>query len=645
MVVDKLQDARYTVSPEAVDCLAAYIESRQQRGGIGNGRGARTLFEKVCRNVQTADMNRREVLANDIPIPMCLHAQEAEELIASFERDFSGMPRVKKFMRDLYKKQLAQENWRKAFEQQADGRKPEFKPEMNNCFFLGNPGTGKTTVARQMGKLFYYLGLISEDKALREVDPIQAFTSSYVGEYAQKVKDVFDDAQGGVLFIDEAYQLANDEQGRKVLDQIVKMATAPRYMDMVVIMAGYPDEMLKLSQCNPGLKRRFPNQVYFDDFSTDELVDIFMRQVAKKGMHVRADEEGSFNAHLRAILARMAAERHFGNAGAVINFFGTVFGNQAERLSKQPDADTLELLTEDLLEKSTVTRPFDEIMRELNEKYVGLTSVKEHVMLIANRIRIGRLRASLLSVPAGSGSNHTCLVGNVGTGKKSMAKYMAEIFCALGIVAHPKLRIWRGVDLKGSYLGQTKDKVNKMFEDSADSVVLIDEIYGLAPEGVSSQDSYGLEAVDAIAGGLSDARNATTILLLSGNEAKLERFLASNPQLATYFGQSIPFPDYTDEECLEILKRRLAEERYEIPPKQLKAFEKNILAQLKSLRRASGGNFGNAFAVNGIFNRMMDARSTRFGELLDRKCELTAEMLKTIDVEKDLPAIDKEETN
>ncbi|MBO4512077.1 MAG: AAA family ATPase, partial [Victivallales bacterium] len=294
------------------------------------------------------------------------------------------------------------------------------------------------------------------------------------------------------------------------------------------------------------------------------------------------------------------------------------------------------------LEKSTVVRSYDVIMQELNEKYVGLASVKEHIMLLANRIRIGRLRANLLSVPASSGNNHTCLLGNVGTGKKSMAKYMAEIFCALGIVAHPKLRIWRGVDLKGSYVGQTKDKVNKMFEDSADSVVLIDEIYGLVPEGLSSQDSFGMEAVDAIAGGLSDAKNATTILLLSGNEAKLEKFLASNPQLANYFSQSIRFPDYTDAECLEILKRRLAEEHYLIPEEQLEAFEKKILSRLVRMRRAAGVNFGNAFAVNGIFNQMMDARCTRFGELLDEKRELTAEMLKNIDVEKDLPESGKE---
>ena len=97
------------------------------------------------------------------------------------------------------------------------------------------------------------------------------------------------------------------------------------------------------------------------------------------------------------------------------------------------------------------------------------------------------------------------------------------------------------------------------------------------------------------------------------------------------------------EECLEILKRRLADESYEIPSEQLKTFDKKILSRLARLRKAAKGNFGNAFAVNGIFNQIMDTRSTRFGELLDKKCELTADMLKTIDIEKDLPASEKEE--
>ena len=634
MVVSMLGNADYTCTKVAVGKIELYIESRQLRGGLGNGRGARTLFEKICERVRLDNPNRHEVQELDIPIPMCLHPKEAEKIIHEFEESFAGIPRVKKFIYDMYKKQLDMEK------RQADvHRKGDRKLEPNNCFFLGNPGTGKTTAAKKMGKLFHWLGLVSEDK-FKEVDPIQAFTSSYVGEYAQKVKDVFDDALGGVLFIDEAYQLANDEQGRKALDQIVKMTTEPRYLDMIIIMAGYPDEMQKLSQCNPGLKRRFPNQVYFDDFSNDELVDIFMKEVADSDMHVRKGEEDSFHAHLRSILARMAAERHFGNAGAVKNFFNTVvLGNFAERWRLSEGADEHELWTSDLQEKSVVARPFAEIMKEVNAKYVGLETVKEHIMAVANRIRVGRLRAIRLHVPTLSGSNHTCLVGNVGTGKKSMAGYMAEIFCSLGIVSHPKLRIWRGIDLKGSYVGQTKDKVNKMFEDSPDSVILIDEIYGLAPEGVSNQDSFGMEAVDAIAGGLADAKNATTIVILSGSKEKLERFLQANPQLAMYFSQSIPFPDYTDDECLEMLKRKLANEKYEIPAEDMERFDQNVLRQLADIRKASGDHFGNAFTVNGILNRMMDARNARFGELLDQNIEVTDIMLRTIDVEHDLPAL------
>ena len=640
MVCNMLRERGFSkISKEVQTRIEAYIDSRQQRGGLGNGRGARTLSEKIEQTVRNDDAERRELRNGDIPIPMCLHAENAQELIRSFEENFSGMPRVKKFMRDLYKKQLAFENWRKAYEREvAAGNAPKkvLKPEMNNCYFLGNPGTGKTTVAREMGKLFYHLGLISEDKQLKEVDPIRDFTSSYVGEYAQKVKDVFDEALGGVLFIDEAYQLARDEQGRKVLDQIVKMVTEPRYMDMIIIMAGYPDEMQQLAQCNPGLKRRFPNQVYFDDFSNSELVDIFMRQVKDKGMKVRQGEEASFNAHLRSIFARMATERHFGNAGAVINFFSFVFGNQAERLTRDPGADRLELLTEDLVEQSAAARDLDVIMEELNRKFVGLEAVKRHIVSISNRIRVGKLRASRLSVPASAGSNHLCFVGNMGTGKKSMAAYMAEIFCSLKIVAHPKLRVWRGIDLKGSYVGQTKDKVNKMFEDSADSVILIDEIYALTPEVAGNGDSFGLEAVDAIAGGLSDPQNATTVVILSGVREKLEKFLLSNPQLGAFFGQTIEFPDYTNEECLEILKRKLQEEKYEIPEKQKKEFDKIILAQIAGIRKSSGRNFGNAFAVNGLWARIMEARDVRFGEMMDRKENITDDMLRFIDVKKDL---------
>ena len=123
MVADMLQTMNLSVSPEVMGKIDLYIESRQQRGGLGNGRGARTLSERIARNVHVDDPNRRDVKEKDIPMPMRLHALEAEKIIPDFEANYSGMPRVKKFMRDMYKKQLATEEWRKSFENQPEGKK------------------------------------------------------------------------------------------------------------------------------------------------------------------------------------------------------------------------------------------------------------------------------------------------------------------------------------------------------------------------------------------------------------------------------------------------------------------------------------------------------------------------------------------
>lgn len=633
------------VKDEVKDRIHCYIESRQVRGGMGNGRGARILFEKIQKTITDSKENRskREVLPGDIPMPMQLNRSKASEDIEKFNEKFCGMPRVKKFMQDMFKKQIALDGWRKAVVERGQTKTVE-KPEMNNCYFLGNPGTGKTTAARLMGGFFNHLGLISENK-FNEVDPIQAFTSSYVGEYAQKVRDTFEESLGGVLFIDEAYQLANDEQGRKVLDQIVKLATEPRYMDMIIIMAGYPDEMLKLSQCNPGLQRRFPHQVYFDDFSNDELVKIFESQMKAKEMYIKEGEEDSFYAHLRSILARMSAKRHFGNAGSVINFFGRVWGNQGERIFKAENADNknmeekpdrLELVTDDLLDQSVVARTYSEIMEELDKKFVGFSSVKKCINDISNRIRVGHLRATRLGVTTNAVRNNMCFFGNIGTGRHTMAGYVAEIFASLKIVSHSKLRIYRGVDLKGSYLGQTKDKVNKMFDDSQGSVILLDEIYSLSPEGQVNQDSYGMEALDAIIGGLGEVRNATTVMILTGLREKLESFLTRNPQIAGFFPHKIEFPDYTDEECFAIFKLKLKEEKYKFNVEDENELKQSFMAQLQ-LRKAGGSSFGNAYAVSSIIEQMEGIRNERIGALLDGKLQVTDEILEKIDVKKDFP--------
>lgn len=613
------------IDEEAKEYLKEYISSYCRRGGLNNGHGIDNLFSAIIQKIQSRSKDTKTIHKDDIPEPLHFHAKEAKEFIENLDKEFVGLPKVKEFLRSLYKKQLAAE------------LRPVFdNPAPNNCIFLGNPGTGKTTVARLTGKLFYYLGIISHPDKLVEADPIQDFTSSYVSEYSQKIRNKFDEALGGVLFIDEAYQLANDEQGRRVIDQMVKLMTEPKYLNLIVIMAGYPDEMRKLYEANPGLKRRCPNEVYFDNFTVDELVDIFKIQMEKQKLKI-GDNQNSFYAHLSSILANMSHQSHFGNAGAVINFFNNdVLGNQAERLIKEPEMNQSELVLSDLVgKKNTSHKSLNEILTDLSNEFVGLESLKESIKNLANRIRIERLRSEKLGIPNPSTSYNIRFVGNPGTGKTTIARYMAKIFCSLGIITNEEVREYRGVDLKGSYVGQTKDKVNSMFENNVDRVILIDEIYSLYQSNSLNQDSFGLEAIDAIVGCMTDPRYSTCILIIAGYEDKMNAFLDGNQGLASRFPNQIRFPDYSDEECLKIVKKQLFKQGYVIPEDNISEFNLKTTNFFFNERQRMGTNFGNARTAGSYVSQILNSFSKRLASVEDE--EITKEMLTTIDVFKDMP--------
>merc|ERR1712070_171686 len=141
--------------------------------------------------------------------------------------------------------------------------------------FSGNPGTGKTTVARIVAELLSSMGLIRKGH-LVEADRA-ALVAGYSGQTALKTRQIVDQAMGGVLFVDEAYALVSedgkDSFGKEALDTLIKMIE-DRRSDLVVILAGYPEEMERLVATNPGVRSRFPTQVLFEDYSEEELMQI-----------------------------------------------------------------------------------------------------------------------------------------------------------------------------------------------------------------------------------------------------------------------------------------------------------------------------------------------------------------------------------
>jgi hypothetical protein len=273
--------------------------------------------------------------ATDLP-----PARPIEELLAELD-DLVGLESVKADVRRLTSllriQQLRQE------------RKLPTLETSHHLVFTGNPGTGKTTVARLLSQILRTLGLVSKGH-LVETDRSH-LVAGYVGQTATKTRAVLESALGGTLLIDEAYALARGSEqdfGREAIDTVVKYMEDHRD-DLALIAAGYPTEMQEFIDANPGLKSRFTRIIDFPDYTTDELVEIFQRMSGDLRYHL--DESGR-----AALVAAIEAEprtRGFGNARFVRNLFEEAVGRQADRLATVADPTDEQLTT---LAAADVTR-------------------------------------------------------------------------------------------------------------------------------------------------------------------------------------------------------------------------------------------------------------------------------------------------
>ena len=252
-------------------------------------------------------------------------------------------------------------------------------PMSLHMVFLGNPGTGKTTVARLVSGLYAAIGVLSKGQLI-EVDR-SGLVAGYVGQTALKTQDVIKSALGGVLFIDEAYSLSSggeNDFGREAIETILK-AMEDHRDDLVVIVAGYTGPMTGFINSNPGLESRFNKYFYFEDYTGEQLMAIFRIRCEKNGYRLTPEAE---NAAIE-MFNRLYAERdeNFGNGRDVRNIFEDAVTRQANRLAKleNPDKDALmTLLPEDLEEREeNEETPSTEAAKESKEAAEGTETRSE----------------------------------------------------------------------------------------------------------------------------------------------------------------------------------------------------------------------------------------------------------------------------
>src|SRR5690606_22917756 len=386
--------------------------------------------------------------------------------------------------------------------------------------FTGPPGTGKTSVARTLAKIFYAFGLLETPYV------VEAQRADLVGEYlgatAIKTNELVDRALGGVLFIDEAYGLINssdgqpDRFGAEAVQTLLKRAEDDRDR-LIIILAGYEQEMTSFLSSNPGLASRFATRVRFPAYSAAELLEITELLQRRRGDKMGEEAETTLlglyeDVHRRGLVDEL------GNARFARSLVEAAAQARDVRVVGAGGTPT----TEDLVTTTTadVTKAFEELTARFRgyvatptleealadlDRMAGLAPVKRQVHAIAAQLQVARMRQER-GLPTPPQMRHFVFAGPPGTGKTSVARVLGRVFAALGLLARPDVVEAHRADLVGQHLGATAIKTNELVDRALGGVLFIDEAYSLVNPGYSGGDAFGAEAVQTLLKRAEDER-------------------------------------------------------------------------------------------------------------------------------------------
>ncbi len=469
--------------------------------------------------------------------------------------------------------------------------------------FTGNPGTGKTTVARLVAKIYKNLGVVSEGQLI-EVSA-KDLVAGYVGQTAIKTGEIIEKAKGGVLFIDEAYTLLDKSGqgfGQEAIDTLLKEMEDCRD-NLAVIVAGYDNLMKDFIDSNPGLKSRFNKYIHFDDYSSEEMYQIY-ELLCKKGAYNTSKEASDELKNYFDYICQHP-DKSFANGRTVRNVFEKIISKQAKRIASEKEI-TKELLSSieavDVIDSVGMISPKEEKLEDILDSLyslAGLNQVKKEISeltyIVQNQQRRKNqgLKVPLLSL-------HLVFTGNPGTGKTTVARLVAKIYKCLGLLSNGQLIETDRSGLVAGYVGQTAIKTQDMIQKAIGGVLFIDEAYTLSNGGTND---FGQEAIDTLLKAMEDHRE-DLVVIVAGYEDLMEEFIKSNPGLGSRFNRYIHFEDYSANQLFEIFNVLCENNQY-----LLDDDAQNVLMQY--FERINSSSIGNGRGVRNLFEKIVTQQAKR----------------------------------